>query len=72
MFECSLTIIHLDRYASHHNHIIATIISRMKYFLMDFRYNMKNNTIASNTRIAIHARDHVEKIKSQNIIVGKI
>ena len=33
---------------------------------------MKNNTIASNTRTAIHARDRVEKIRSQNIIVGII
>jgi hypothetical protein len=31
---------------------------------------MKNNTIASKARIAIHARDRVENIRSQNIIVG--
>lgn len=42
----------------------------MKYFLMDFRYNMKNRITASSAQIAIHARDRVEKIKSQNIIVG--
>ena len=39
---------------------------------MDFRYNMKNSTIASNARTAIHARDHVDSIKSQNAITGNI
>jgi len=33
---------------------------------------MKNNAMASNARMAIHARDRVEKIRSQNIIVGII
>lgn len=48
------------------------IINGMKYFLTDFRYNMKNNTIASNARIAIQARDHVDKINNQNTITGAI
>ncbi len=63
-------MIHLDRYASHHSHIIAIIISGMKYFLMDFRYSIKNSTNTSSIRIAIHARDRVERINSQNSIVG--
>ncbi len=42
------------------------------YFLTDFRYRMKNNTIASIARIAIQARDQVERINNQNIIVGII
>jgi hypothetical protein len=65
-------MIHLDRYASHHSHIIAKIINRMKYFLTDFRYKMKNKTMVSSARTAIHARDRVEMIKSQNIIAGNI
>ena len=48
------------------------MISRMKYFLTDFRYTMKNKTIASMARTAIHARDRVESIKSQNMITGNI
>ena len=70
MLECSLTIIPLDRYASHHSQIIAKIINRMKYFLMDFRNKMKNKVITSNARIAIHARDRVDTINSQNITIG--
>ena len=48
------------------------MISRMKYFLTDFRYTMKNRIIASSARTAIHARDRVESIKSQNMITGNI
>ena len=33
---------------------------------------MKNRVITSSTRTAIQARDQVEKIKSQNIIIGII
>jgi hypothetical protein len=33
---------------------------------------MKNKTIASNAQTAIHARDRVERIRSQNIITGSI
>jgi len=31
VFECSLTIIHLHRYASHHSHIIAIIIREFRF-----------------------------------------
>lgn len=65
-------MIHLPKYANHQSQIIERMTSRIKYFLIDFRYDMKNRTIASNARTAIHARDRVEKIKSQNSIVGKI
>lgn len=70
MFECSLTIIHLHKY---HIHQIQTRIirhNRIKYFWIDFRYSIKKIVIASNNRTAIHARDRVEKINSQKIIVG--
>ena len=33
---------------------------------------MKNRIIASRAQTAIHARDRVERIKSQNIITGNI
>ncbi len=48
------------------------IINREKYFLIDFRNKMNNKVIASNARITIPARDQVEKIRSQNIKIGKI
>ena len=51
---------------------MVRITNPAKYFFTYFRYNMKNRIITSNARMAIHARDRVEKIKSQNIIVGNI
>ena len=70
MLECSLAIIHFDKYSIHHNHTRNDKHSGIKNFLTRFRNNIKNRTITSNAQTQIQARDHVDKTNSQKKIIG--
>ena len=56
---------------THHNQTINRIAKGIKNFLIFLRNKMKNKTIASRVRITIHARDRVDRTRSQKNIIGR-
>jgi hypothetical protein len=56
---------------THHNQTINRIAKGIKNFLNFLRNKMKNKTIASRARTTIHARDRVDRTRSQKNIIGK-